>query len=66
MIIFKNLFFFADKIVTLFKIKIQRIFTKISFAVYLTQFPIFFYNVGKVRNAEYFEFLRFMVSEKVN
>lgn len=43
--------------------RIQRIFTKLSYAIYLTQFPIFFYNVGKVRNAEYFEFIKIMVSE---
>ncbi|CRK95963.1 CLUMA_CG009406, isoform A [Clunio marinus] len=49
-----------NQIVQLFKMKIQRIFTKISYAIYLTQFPIFFYNVGKVRNAEYFEFIKLM------
>lgn len=53
---------FLDFIVQVFKIKFQRIFTKISYAVYLTQFPIFFYNVGKVRNAEYYEFIKIMVS----
>lgn len=52
-----------DQIVQLFKMKIQRIFTKLSYAIYLTQFPIFFYNVGKVRNAEYFEFIKIMVSK---
>ncbi|CAH1982293.1 unnamed protein product [Acanthoscelides obtectus] len=25
------------------------VFTKISYAVYLTQFPIFFYNIGKTK-----------------
>jgi hypothetical protein len=54
--------YLADQIVQLFKMRIQRIFTKIAYAVYLTQFPIFFYNVGKVRNAEYFEFIKIMVS----
>lgn len=44
--------------------KIQRIFTKLSYAIYLTQFPIFFYNVGKVRKAEYFEFIKIMVSAR--
>lgn len=52
----------TDQIVQLFTMKIQRIFTKLSYAIYLTQFPIFFYNVGKVRNAEYFEFIKIMVS----
>lgn len=59
---FLNLSFFLDRIVLVFKLKIQRIFTKLSFAIYLTQFPIFFYNVGRVRNAEYFEFIKIMVS----
>lgn len=45
--------------------RIQRVFTKLSYAIYLTQFPIFFYNVGKVRNAEYFEFIKIMVSAGV-
>jgi len=40
--------------------RFQRIFTKLSFAVYLTQFPIFFYNVGKIRSAEHFEFSKVM------
>ncbi|XP_043792229.1 nose resistant to fluoxetine protein 6-like [Apis laboriosa] len=30
--------------------------TKLSYAIYLTQFPIFFYNVGSIRSAEHFEF----------
>lgn len=55
--------FLLDHIVQLFKWKIQRIFTKLAYAIYLTQFPIFFYNVGKVRNAEYFEFIKVMVSD---
>lgn len=39
------------------------IWTKISYTVYLTQFPIFFYNVGKVRNADYFGVLPMLVSD---
>jgi hypothetical protein len=58
------LFLSTDPIVRFFSLKYQRIFTKLSFAIYLTQFPIFFYNVGKVRNAEYFEFIKIMVSNK--
>lgn len=38
------------------------IWTKISYTVYLTQFPIFFYNVGRLRSAEYFGFLPMIVS----
>uniref|UniRef100_A0A182SI10 Uncharacterized protein n=1 Tax=Anopheles maculatus TaxID=74869 RepID=A0A182SI10_9DIPT len=33
-----------------------RITTKISYAIYLTQFPIFFYNVGRTRTPQFFEF----------
>nr|XP_049463329.1 nose resistant to fluoxetine protein 6 isoform X3 [Anopheles coluzzii]XP_049463331.1 nose resistant to fluoxetine protein 6 isoform X4 [Anopheles coluzzii]XP_049463336.1 nose resistant to fluoxetine protein 6 isoform X6 [Anopheles coluzzii]XP_049463339.1 nose resistant to fluoxetine protein 6 isoform X7 [Anopheles coluzzii] len=33
-----------------------RITTRISYAIYLTQFPIFFYNVGRTRSPQYFEF----------
>ncbi|XP_075234282.1 O-acyltransferase like protein-like [Lycorma delicatula] len=31
-----------------------KIFTKISYAVYLTQFPIFFYNVGTKRTSSFY------------
>lgn len=37
------------------------LWTKISYTVYLTQFPIFFYNVGRIRNANYFGFLPMLV-----
>ncbi|XP_024941445.1 nose resistant to fluoxetine protein 6 isoform X2 [Cephus cinctus] len=39
--------------------------TRLSYAVYLTQFPVFFYNVGQTRSAEHYEFFRmlFNVSE---
>ncbi|CAK9807752.1 Nose resistant to fluoxetine protein 6 [Anthophora plagiata] len=30
--------------------------TRLSYAIYLTQFPIYFYNVGRTRSAEHFEF----------
>jgi len=33
-----------------------RLWTKISYTVYLTQFPIFFYNVGTTKHSEYYEF----------
>lgn len=36
--------------------------TRISYAIYLTQFPIFFYNVGQIRTADHYEVLRIMVS----
>lgn len=38
--------------------------TRISYAIYLTQFPVFFFNVGKQRNAEYYEFLKQIVSTR--
>ncbi|XP_046734694.1 O-acyltransferase like protein-like isoform X1 [Diprion similis] len=31
--------------------------TRLSYAIYLTQFPVFFYNVGMNRGAEYYGFL---------
>ncbi|KAB0797842.1 hypothetical protein PPYR_08835 [Photinus pyralis] len=31
--------------------------TRLSYSIYLTQFPIFFYNVGTTRNAEYYDFI---------
>ncbi|XP_043525105.1 nose resistant to fluoxetine protein 6-like [Frieseomelitta varia] len=30
--------------------------TRLSYAIYLTQFPIYFYNVGRTRSAEHFAF----------
>lgn len=30
--------------------------TRLSYAVYLTQFPIFFYNVGTTRHSGYYQF----------
>ncbi|CAG9791790.1 unnamed protein product [Diatraea saccharalis] len=34
--------------------RVFKFFNKIAYSVYLTQFPIFFYNVGIQRNAEYY------------
>ncbi|XP_076389928.1 nose resistant to fluoxetine protein 6 isoform X2 [Megachile rotundata] len=41
--------------------------TRISYAIYLTQFPIYFYNVGKTRSAEHYEFfsMQFNLNELV-
>lgn len=33
-----------------------RVTTKLSYAIYLTQFPIFFFQVGRVRTSIYYEF----------
>lgn len=38
--------------------------TRISYAIYLTQFPIYFYNVGQTRTAEQYEFFKIMVRFK--
>lgn len=32
-----------------------QVFTKISYGVYLVQFPVFFYNVGKTRHVDEFK-----------
>lgn len=37
--------------------------TRLSYAIYLTQFPVFFYNVGVTRTADFYEFIRMTVSE---
>lgn len=31
--------------------------TRLSYAIYLTQFPVFFYNVGTMRHSGYYNFL---------
>lgn len=36
--------------------------TRISYGVYLTQFPIFFYNVGTTRHAGYYNLIPTMVN----
>ncbi|XP_012283860.1 nose resistant to fluoxetine protein 6 [Orussus abietinus] len=38
--------------------------TRLSYAIYLTQFPVFFYNVGQTRSAEYYEFFRMLFNLK--
>ncbi|RLU26672.1 hypothetical protein DMN91_000469 [Ooceraea biroi] len=38
--------------------------TRISYAIYLTQFPVFFFNVGQTRSAEHYEFFRMMLNFK--
>lgn len=37
--------------------------TRLSYAIYLTQFPVFFFNVGRMRHATYFSFLSYTVSD---
>ncbi|CAH4036539.1 nose resistant to fluoxetine protein 6 [Pieris brassicae] len=44
--------------------RVFKFFNKIAYSVYLTQFPIFFYNVGVQRHAEYYSpFLLIQVPE---
>ncbi|XP_058797973.1 nose resistant to fluoxetine protein 6-like [Phymastichus coffea] len=38
--------------------------TRLSYAIYLTQFPVFFFNVGETRSAEYIGFIRTMLNIK--
>ncbi|KFB40132.1 AGAP000629-PA-like protein [Anopheles sinensis] len=47
---------YRNKLIDFFSWRGFRITTRISYAVYLTQFPIFFYNVGRTRAPQYFEF----------
>lgn len=41
--------------------RIFLITTRIAYTVYLTQFPVFFFNIGTIRTVEYFGVLRVMV-----
>ncbi|CAD7077419.1 unnamed protein product [Hermetia illucens] len=36
--------------------------TKLSYAIYLTQFPVFFYNVGRRRHADFYNFFEIMLN----
>lgn len=36
--------------------------TRLSYAIYLTQFPIFFFNVGRTRTAEHYEFFQVTIN----
>ncbi|KAJ8965176.1 hypothetical protein NQ314_004319 [Rhamnusium bicolor] len=45
-----------------FSIPIFKLWTKISYTVYLTQFPVYFYNVGGLRTPEYASFFKIMCS----
>ncbi|XP_075972637.1 drop dead [Anticarsia gemmatalis] len=40
--------------------RVFKFFNKIAYSVYLTQFPIFFYNVGVKRHAEYYSPLQLL------
>ncbi|KAJ8961100.1 hypothetical protein NQ318_008776 [Aromia moschata] len=47
-----------------FSATVFRYWTKISYTVYLTQFPIYFYNVGVTRSAEHAGFFRMLLNFK--
>ncbi|XP_044743936.1 O-acyltransferase like protein [Chrysoperla carnea] len=36
--------------------------TRLSYALYLTQFPVFFYNVGSARSSDYYHFAKIMIN----
>ncbi|KAG4077902.1 hypothetical protein HA402_013836 [Bradysia odoriphaga] len=40
--------------------------TRLSYAIYLTQFPVFFFNVGRTRHATYFSFLSYTLNLNEN
>ncbi|XP_049535745.1 nose resistant to fluoxetine protein 6-like [Anopheles darlingi] len=48
---------YRNMVIDFFSWRGFRVTTRISYAVYLTQFPIFFYNVGRTRAPQYFEFI---------
>ncbi|XP_026765152.2 nose resistant to fluoxetine protein 6-like [Galleria mellonella] len=45
---------YASFLTTILELRVFKFFNKIAYGVYLTQFPIFFYNVGVQRHAEYY------------
>ncbi|XP_053678565.1 nose resistant to fluoxetine protein 6-like [Anopheles nili] len=47
---------YRNKVIDFFSWRGFRVTTRISYAIYLTQFPIFFYNVGRTRTPQHFEF----------
>lgn len=58
-----NIFFqlFLAIVSNILSCRLFLITTRIAYAVYLTQFPIFFYNVGTTRHSGYYSFLPSMV-----
>ncbi|XP_052873828.1 nose resistant to fluoxetine protein 6 [Anopheles cruzii] len=47
---------YSNKLIEFLSWRGFRVTTRISYAIYLTQFPIFFYNVGRTRVPLFFEF----------
>uniref|UniRef100_A0A1Q3FR05 Nose resistant-to-fluoxetine protein N-terminal domain-containing protein n=2 Tax=Culex tarsalis TaxID=7177 RepID=A0A1Q3FR05_CULTA len=56
-VVFASQLGYSNKLIELFSWRGFRVTTKISYAIYLTQFPIFFFNVGRVRSATHFNFV---------
>lgn len=58
-----NIFFqlFLAIVSNILSCRLFLITTRIAYAVYLTQFPIFFYNVGTTRHSGYYSFIPSMV-----
>lgn len=55
--------YFLDRFTNFFSWKGFQVSTKLSYAIYLTQFPIFFYNVGRRRHIHhYYNFVSIIVS----
>lgn len=52
----------SDKFIDILEWKGFQITTRLSYSIYLTQFPVFFYNVGRVRNPIHFGFIKIVVS----
>lgn len=48
---------FAAIISDILSCRVFLITTRLAYAVYLTQFPIFFYNVGRTRHSDYYNFI---------
>jgi peptidoglycan/LPS O-acetylase OafA/YrhL len=52
-----NLIYFTDKFIQLLEWRVFKVFTRFSYSFYLTQFPIFFVNVGTLRSSLYFRMI---------
>ncbi|KXJ67815.1 hypothetical protein RP20_CCG010232 [Aedes albopictus] len=56
-VVFTSHLGYKNTLVNLLSWRGFRVTTKMSYAVYLTQFPIFFYQVGRVRSSLYYDFV---------
>lgn len=60
-----NLVLFSAFISEILSCRLFLITTRLAYAVYLTQFPIFFYNVGTTRHSGYYHFFTSTVNEQI-